>query len=183
MKKKLTSRDFVMITLLVVLLIGVCYYLFFLTPLKNEMAQVNNQISEANSELEVAAAKVASMNQMQAELDEILARPADEITEIAPYNNAKALMNELNGILAQGTEYSISFSDPDISEDGIVRRSVQLSFTASSYANAKTIVEQLANNRWRCLITDVSTSSEDNIANGSVSVEAIMIFFESTNLS
>ena len=181
-KSRLTGHELIMVVLLIVLLVGVCYYLLFLTPLKSEIAEINVQISDADAQLEVSQAKVASMDKMQAELDEILSRPKDEITEIAPYDNAKALMNELNGILAQGTDYAISFADPIIGDDGIVRRNVNLSFTASGYESAKTIVSQLANNHWRCLITDVSVSAEDNIESGAVNVEAIMTFFESTNL-
>jgi len=183
MNKKLSKRDIFVVIFLLILIIGVCYYLFFLTPLRNDLADLNTQIEAANTQLEESSVKAASMNKMQAELDEILSRPANKITEIAPYDNAKALMNELNDILAQGTEYSISFADPEIGEDGIVRRDVNLSFTASDYDSAKAIVEQLANNRWRCLITDVSVSGEDDISTGSVSVQAVMKFFESTNLS
>ncbi len=181
-KAKLTGREVIMVVFLVALLVGVCYYLLFLTPLKSDIAEINVQISDAQSQLEVSQAQVASMQKMQAELDEILSRPKDEITEIAPYDNAKQLMRELNGILATGSDYSISFADPIIGDDGIVRRNVNLSFTASSYANAKKIVSQLANNRWRCLITDVSLSAEDTIESGAVTVEAVMTFFESTNL-
>ena len=181
-KSKLTGREVIMVVFLVVLLVGVCYYLFFLTPLKQDIADINVQISDAESQLTISQAQVASMDKMQAELDEILSRPKDEITEIAPYDNAKQLMRELNGILAHGSDYSINFADPIIGDDGIVRRNVNLSFTASNYANAKNIVSQLANNRWRCLITDLSVSAEDNIESGAVKVEAVMTFFESTNL-
>ena len=131
-KSKLTGREVIMVVFLVVLLVGVCYYLLFLTPLKKDIADINIQISEAESQLSVSQAQVASMDKMQAELDEILSRPKDEITEIAPYDNAKQLMRELNGILAHGSDYSISFADPIIGDDGIVRRNVNLSFTASN---------------------------------------------------
>ena len=97
-KSKLTGREVIMVVFLVVLLVGVCYYLLFLTPLKKDIADINNQISEAESQLSVSQAQVASMDKMQAELDEILSRPKDEITEIAPYDNAKQLMRHLNGI-------------------------------------------------------------------------------------
>lgn len=181
-KSKLSGRELIMVVFLVVLLVGVCYYMFFLTPLNKDITAINSEITDAQSQLDISQAKVASMDKMKAELEEILSRPKDEITEIAPYDNAKALMNELNGILAQGSDYAISFADPIIGDDGIVRRNVNLSFTASSYEAAKTIVSQLANNRWRCLITDLSVSSEDTIESGAVKVEAIMTFFESTNL-
>ena len=91
-KSKLTGREVIMVVFLVVLLVGVCYYLLFLTPLKKDIADINIQISEAESQLSVSQAQVASMDKRQAELDEILSRPKDEITEIAPYDNAKQLM-------------------------------------------------------------------------------------------
>ena len=48
-KSKLTGREVIMVVFLVVLLVGVCYYLLFLTPLKKDIADINNQISEAES--------------------------------------------------------------------------------------------------------------------------------------
>ena len=84
-KSKLSLRETIMLLFLVVLLIGVGYYTLFYTPLQNEMASIASQSADCDTQISTAMAKVAKMNAMQEELDEILSRPADEITEIAPY--------------------------------------------------------------------------------------------------
>ena len=112
--RALSTREILLLLFLVVLLVGVGYYLFFYQPLQAELADLANQSSELDGEIQVAAAKAASMDSMQAELDEILSRPADQITEIAPYDNAKVVMSQLNGILSASEEYKLSFQDPVI---------------------------------------------------------------------
>lgn len=180
---KLSSREYVLLIFLVVLVIGVCYYMFFLTPLNSEIDGINADAAALDDEIATAQTKVASMDQMQAELDEILSQPKDKITEIAPYDNAKVVMNQLNAILSQGLEYQLSFSEPQFDDNGLVRRQAQLSFTSSSYDNAKTIITQLATNQWRCVISDMSISSDSSITSGQISVQAVITFYENTNLS
>ena len=44
----------------------------------------------------------------------------EEITEIAPYDNKEVVLNQLYGILGRTQDYSLSFTDPDVQEDGTV---------------------------------------------------------------
>jgi len=182
MNKKLTSRDLVMLVILVFLLGGVCYYMFFFKPLQEDLAAIAAQEVEVQANITTAQGKLAVMNDMKAEVDEIKARPASEITEIAAYDNAKVVMNELNGILAISQEYSLTFADPQINEDGTVRRNVSLSCTCTDYTTAKIIIDSLTRCHWRCLISSVSIDGDGNITEGPVSMNATMTFFESTNI-
>ena len=182
-KSKLSGKDGILLLFLGILLIGVIYYLTFYSPLQKELTELSNQSVEVDSQIDIASAKVVSMNSMQTEVDEILSRPADQITEIAPYDNAKVVMTELNSILSRSLEYKLTFSDPRIENNGTVRRSVSLSFTCDSYATAKSIISDLAGSRWRCLITSLSVNSNGSIAEEPVAVTASITFFESTNLS
>lgn len=184
--RALSLREQVMLLFLVVLLIGVGYYTMFYQPLQNDLASVATQQSELDTQLQTLMAKMNSMDAMQAELDEIFSRPADTITEIAPYDNAKVVMSQLNGILSASQEYSLSFEDPKIEEDGTVRRKVSLQYTCADYASAKKIAKDLATGQWRCLensLAFVSSNDTDDIMAGTVSVTATLTFFESTNLT
>lgn len=185
---RISPKDTVLIFVLIVILVGALYYLLFYSPLQNELAQIEIQSAELDTATAVTAKKIASMDAMQAELDEIFSRPEDEITEIAPYDNAKNMMNFLNGILSRSNEYELSSPDPNITEDGMVRRSVNLSFTCEDYATAKSILKDLASWNYRCLIKDVVISAEANdgeydISTGVVSVRATLTFFESQKIS
>ena len=181
-KSKLSGREIFMIVLLAVLIVGVGYYMGFYTPLQNELVSIRNQTADVETQLQANQGRLASMDSMQAELDEILSRPADQITQIAPYDNAKVVMNQLNGILAPSQEYKLTFADPKFGEKGIVRRDVALDFTCEDYAAAKTIITNLANSKWRCLVSNLSMSSENDIHEEPVNVKATLTFFESTVL-
>ena len=183
-KGKLSPREAGMLVVLVVLLIGVVYYMGFYTPLQAEMSSIAAESAQCDDEIVVANAKVAKMGQMQAELDEIFARPAKEITEIAPYDNKEVVLNQLYSILARTQDYSLSFTDPDVQEDGTVRRNISMSFRCDSYAAAKNVIRDLTDSQWRCLVSNLSIACEEgDMMKLGVTVTATITFFESTELA
>lgn len=204
-KKAFSTRDMVMLLFLAVLLAGVFYYMFYYQPLQKELASISVQSSQTDSSIQVAQARVNSMDGMQAELDEILSRPQNEITEIAPYDNAKAVMSQLNGILSASEEYSLAFNDVVMDNaTGMVRRTVSMDFSCANYESAKSIIESLSASQWRCQITsvvisangqgtrteiqqdedgnDVNVEVYDGIMTSPVKVKASILFFESTEI-
>ena len=182
-KNKLSLRETLMLVFLVVLLIGVGYYMGFYTPLQDEMASIASQSADCDTMITASMTKVAKMNEMQAELDEIFARPKNEITEIAPYDNKEVVFNQLNGILQQSLQYSLNFSEPSIQDNGTVRRNVVMNFSCADFASAKAIIKDLTNSQWRCLVSNLSISGSGDVMDGGVQVNATITFFESTKLS
>lgn len=181
-KGKLSARELIMVVFLLVLVIGVAYYVGFYTPLQEELATISRQCLEIDSQIASSTSKIAAMDAMQAELDEIFARPAEEITEIAPYDNKEVVLNQLNGILRRSEEYSLNFAEPSIQEDGTVRRNVVMNFSCADYASAKTIIQNLTDSQWRCLVSNLSISGSGDVMDGPVQVNATITFFESSKL-
>ena len=182
-KNKLSLRETVLLVFLVVLLIGVVYYMGFYTPMQNEMAAIASQSSDCDSMITASMAKVMKMEEMQAELDEIFSRPADEITEIAPYDNKEVVLNQLYGILGRTTDYSLNFTDPSVQDDGTVRRNISMSFHCDSYEAAKEVIRDLTDSQWRCLVSNLAISCDEGDMMGyGVNVSATITFFEHTNL-
>lgn len=182
-KSKLSARESAMLVLLLVLIIGVGYYMGFYTPLQNELASIAAQSSDLDTQITTSMAKVGRMNTMQEELDEILSRPANELTEIAPYDNKEVVLNQLYGILGQTEDYSLSFTDPDVQNDGTVRRNISMTFRCADYAAAKAVISDLTSSHWRCLVSNLSiTSGDGNMLEDGVTVTATITFFEHTGL-
>ncbi len=182
-KSKLTPRESAMLVFLLVLLIGVGYYLGFYVPMQEELASISSQSNDLDNQMTTAVAKVGKMNQMQAELDEILSRPADQLTEIAPYDNKEVVLNQLYGILGQTEDYSLSFTDPDVQSDGTVRRNISMTFHCADYEAAKAVISDLTSSHWRCLVSNLSITSDDgNMLEDGVTVTATITFFEHTGL-
>ena len=50
-KSKMTTRELVMVVFLILLLIGVGYYMGFYTPLQQELASINGQTAETSGQL------------------------------------------------------------------------------------------------------------------------------------
>ena len=183
-KGKLSARESLMLVFLVVLVVGVVYYMGFYTPLQTELASIATQSSEMDTQITTAMAKVGKMDKMQAELDEIMARPKDEITEIAPYDNKEVVLNQLYGILGRTEDYSLSFTDPDVQKDGTVRRNISMNFHCESYTDAKEVIRDLTDSQWRCLVSNLSIAcDEDDMMEYGVTVTATITFFEHTGLA
>ncbi len=184
-KGKLSFKEIMMICLLVVLLIGVGYYMLFYAPLQQELSSIRNAASDVDAQTTTAIAKLGRMKTMQEELDEILARPAGELTEIAPYDNKEVVMNQLHAILASQTEYfSLNHAEPKIGDDGTVRRNITMSFGCKDYASAKRVIHDLTNSQWRCLVSNLVISGNGgNVMGNTVSVSATITFFEHTALA
>ena len=185
--KRFSGKDITLLVILLILLIAVGYYMGFYKPLKAEIAQTNAQCAEIETNIASRQAELDSMDMMQAEVKAVLDRPADEITEIAPYDNSKVIMNELNNILSSSLDYRLSFAEPKIEKDGMVRRTVEMGFNCENYSAARAILEKLAGNHWRCLISNLSmntdnASSEGGVQANGVNVSASIVFFESTQI-
>ena len=182
-KGNLTVREYILVAVLLILLLGVGYYMLYYTPLQNELQSIEIETSQVRSEIDIASAKCESMSRMQSELDEIFSNGKDKVTEIAPYDNAKVVMSELNGILSQSLNYKLSFADPVIEADGTVRRTVGMNFSCNGYDSAKRIINNLCNSRWRCLMKNISVNGDEDIVGNQVTCNATIVFFESKNLS
>ena len=183
-KGKLSPREAGMLVVLVVLLIGVVYYMGFYTPLQAEMSSIAAESAQCDDEIVVANAKVAKMGQMQAELDEIFARPADEITEIAPYDNKEVVLTQLYGILGRSESYSLDFTDHSVGDDGTVRRNISMHFTCDNYNAAKAILRDLTDSQWRCLVSNVAiVASGEDLMKDPVTVNVTITYFEHTDLA
>lgn len=182
-KAKLSTREIVMLVVLVVLLAGMVYYMGFYTPLQEELASIARQKTEVEAQIAASMEDVKTMNAMQKELDEILARPEDEITEIAPYDNKEVVLDQLYLILGHSENYVLSFVDPVVGADGTVRRDISMEFHCNSYEAAKTIIKNLTNSHWRCLVSNLTIEGDSlDVEANPVSVTATITFFEHTDL-
>lgn len=174
---KLSARETIMLVLLSVLLIGVVYYMAFLTPLNKELAQIDSDISALQAQKESYQEKLAQMNRMQAELDKL-----DRSSEVAPYDNLVEVLVELDNYLFENSiNYTLTFMEPEATEEGTVRRVVEMEFECRDYESARTMVNDLTSSKWRCLVGDARLAAANdgtNIESGTVSVELTVTFFE-----
>lgn len=175
MKRQLTSREKVLLCFLAVVALVSGYLMLFYTPMTQKREAMLAEIDTCRTQTEIAQIRLAEKQRMERELEKLFENDPPP-RGLAPYDNSQAVMLELHRILSTAEDYSLAFSTVE-SEESIVRRSISLTFTSSSYEGAKAILQQLHDSMYRCLLSDITISigSGDQ---GSVSTNSTIVFFE-----
>jgi Tfp pilus assembly protein PilO len=178
---KILSRDFtlrerVLIGLLALILVLLSYYRFVDQPVRTAINSANAEKMSIETELEAVRAKVAVVNSMRNELEDIDA--SGKKSRMESYNNSKAELALLNDILTSAVDYSISFAE--VTRDGDqIRRGFSLQFVANDYSTVEKILEDLAKSPYRCLVGDITCAGSSRSDGGTVvNVSATATFFE-----
>ncbi len=174
MRRQLTAREWMLLGVLLVILVVSGYIMLFYMPMTTERDRCLSEAESCRTEIEAARLRVEDKRRMERELEELFAQEVPPLS-IADYDNLQPVMFELNTILAPTRDYSLSFSTVDATQT-IVRRSINLSFTAGSYEAAKTVLQQLHDSAYRCMLDSVSLSLGQG--DGAVSVSGNIVFFE-----
>lgn len=175
MRRKLTAREWILIGVLAVLVVVSGYVMLFYMPVTTQRDSAISEAENCQLELEAAQLRLEEKRRMEQELEEIFAQ-SEEPLSLAPYDNLKPVMMELNAILGGAEDYSLSFGSVD-AEEPIVRRSISLTYTAGSYAAARDILQRLHDSAYRCMLDSVSISVGQS-GGGPVSVNGTIVFFE-----
>ncbi len=177
MRRAFTTREKVMLIILAVLLIVIGYYKFVLEPINDSISQYQLNTETEQSEILQNTAQLQKLNNMQKELEEI--KSSGDTKPLPTYNNMNAMLTELNTILDQSTDYSLSFGTVAPMEETtyIMKRPVELKFITANYDTARSILDQLHDSDNINQISDLNMEIDDN---GSVSVTLSISYFELT---
>lgn len=171
--RKLTIRERVLLICLAIVAAVSGYVLLFYMPMTRQAQAFQTRIEEAqtlNLQLET---RLTEQQQMQAQTVQLTNQGG--LPTMPTYNNLQAVMVELNSILADCQEFSISFQGDETVEDNIFRRQVTIPFVCADYDTAQRVLRRLHDAPLRCLLKDVQLTQEDG---GAVSVTASVTFFE-----
>ena len=154
MKHVFTNREKILLVILAVLLIVVGYWKLILTPINDSIADLQRQTASEQDAMLQSAARLAQLNSMKAELEEVLADP--DAKPLPDYDNSEKLLVELNTILS-GTDYTLNFGNTVPLEEGsaIMARPISLTFEVSSYTSARTVLDALQGSNYVNLISDL----------------------------
>ncbi len=179
MNRALTRREKVLLLLLALLLLAMGYMKLFYEPLQTERIAAETRLADAEDAQLLEQARLHQMRQMEAELEKLKADGAAKAAEIPAYDNIENVMVQLNAILSAAQEYSLTFSEVAFGEDGTVSRPIQMTFTAVSYAAARTILNDLYHGWYRCSLSGMSVSADEDVSRDSpVNVSLTVTFYE-----
>lgn len=153
MKKLLTAREVLLLCVLGILAVASSYMLMFRSPITNELDYINNSIQTTNVKIESESQRLEEKKRMEKELERIFSQEKEPVS-IAPYDNLKQVMIELNAVLAAAQEYTLSFGTVDAETD-IVQRKISLSFRSADYESAVGILSRLNESEYRCMLDEI----------------------------
>ncbi|HKM28410.1 MAG TPA: hypothetical protein VJY37_01880 [Anaerovoracaceae bacterium] len=173
LSRKFTSREKVLLVIFAILLLGVFYYQGVIRTVDDMKVQYDT--IDLEDQIAMEQTKALSRQQMETEMS------GGNLTVtgmVASYDNIKQEISALNEIFADAASYNLSFAQP-VKEGSAVRRDISVTFHANSYNTAVSIIRDLHNCRYRCLIKDITFSSGEGIRAGSeVDVSLGVTFFE-----
>lgn len=183
LSRKFTLREKILLCILAVIILAAGYYFFVQSPVSEAVSTAREEKAALEDELLILEAQAAVQDKMLASLEKLGDAPTVETPE---YDNLRLLMDFLNQALSTAEDYELSFEGVSGSEDSsIIRRSVEMTFTAKSYAAAKNIITGLNNCPYRCIISDLQLlpveengEEELSLTDGKVSVSLSITFFE-----
>ena len=163
LKKYILSRtQKIVLLLFVIILIAAGYYAGFYLPVQRRIQAADTTDLEAQIQMEQVKSK--QIQQMKKEIEE---NKASNAPMVPAYNHFKEETEELNRIFADA--YNFSF---------------HLSFTAESFDKAVSMIHEVLEGPYRCLIEDLSIEDDEDeteemdIRNHPVSVTFQLTYFE-----
>lgn len=179
LNRKFTLRETILILIAAILALGIFYYQVIVKDY-NE-AKVIYNVSSLEDELTVLSAKASRKKTME----DYIEKHNDEVVgEVAVYNNLANEIDALASVLNENVEnVSINWNEPTLSNK-TVRRNANITFNASSYSIAKQIVKDIANLQYRCIVTQLSMSTDSDTSlnrTDKVSVSMTVTFYETTD--
>lgn len=155
MNRAFTTREKVLLVILAVLIIGIGYFKLLLEPINTSIENYQNMTASEQDEILVNTALLQKKKQMETELEELFA--SGDPTPIPVYDNSGNLLVELHRILDKSLDYSLNFSGVSTMDvEYLVRRPVSLTFQASTYAQARAIINELHDSDNVNCISDLS---------------------------
>lgn len=154
MNRELSKKEIILILVLAFFLLGLFYYQFVYKDIENKKAMYDT--ANIDDEILIEQTKLAQINKMKSEIEANKSNTSAGYVET--YDNQKAEITALNDILSGAYTFNIGF-DQAVSNDDAVRRNMNVTFSAASYSDAKKIITDLHDCKYRCLIRDLSITA------------------------
>lgn len=176
LKHKFSLRETILLCIAAVLALGIFYY----EAIEKNYQKALHQYDTTNmqSEMDLLDVKEAKMRSMESYIEE---HSDANQGEVAIYNN---LANEIDALAnifqPTASNVSIQWAEPYLT-DTIVRRNADITCTVPSYVIAESVIDQIVNLQYKCIISSLSISSSDTMSvdtSTGVSVSMTVTFFE-----
>lgn len=171
MTHKFTTREKVLLIVLIVILLIGLYFLLVFYPVRREHARIAAELEDTESHIEVEKIVTQLYDEMKEDLETM-----NKETYMPKYDNFEELAFKLNEIFAD-VEEDLRYSESE--SGGIVSRVINFSFEASGYQQAKQILKALVTTEYRSLLGNLTLSPKSgDVANNGLTVSGSITFYE-----
>ena len=155
LKHKFTLRESILLLVATILALGIFYYEVIYKNYQDALSKYD--VTNIQQESEILTAKAVKKKTMETYIEE---HKSTSFGEVATYNN---ITNEIEALaeIFEDKNISISWQEPYLI-DSIVRRNVEISTKVGSYKEAEEIVNEIANLKYRCIISSLSINTRNN---------------------
>ncbi len=153
MRRAFTTREKILLLILVVMIIALGYFKLILEPINDQIAEYNSLQQQEQILIDQQRIMLAKMRKMEKLLEEMKA--SGNYQSIPSYDNKNAVIVELHSVLAAADAYSLDF-DETTTMDYILARPVMMEFTVPDYESGRSIIDQLNESENFNLISDIA---------------------------
>lgn len=156
LSKQFSVREKILLVIMAVILLCGLYFWCVQQPITTELEQIRTAQATADDQLAMTTAKAKHLHDMRAALEEIH-KTSDTAQQTPTYDNLQGVISLLNSVMADAATYQLSFQPVVMPEENnVVRRVIDVTFSAPSYAQASRVVQRLHDGPYRCQIGTIS---------------------------
>ncbi len=153
MRRAFTTREKVMLLILVVMIIALGYFKLILEPVNAQIDEYNAKAQEEQFLIDQKMIQLAKMRKMEKLLEDM--KTTGNYNAIPSFDNKGAVIIELHAVLAAASSYNLEFA-PTTTADYILARPVTMQFETTDYDSARRIIDQLNDSTNFNLISDLT---------------------------
>ncbi len=177
-----STREKVLIAVLVIGLVVVAWYQLVFLNVQNQMASIDTQITQTQKKLSEYQKQTADQKKMRDAIDAYESQGLEPVM-LPEYDNTQNLMAYLHGVLALTKNYEMSFKNPTLSEeDNTVHRTGTVKYECDTYEQARKVAESVAHGPYTCQVDAMSIEAKKSRKSGDVTVKYVttlqVTFFE-----
>ncbi|MFR4578918.1 MAG: hypothetical protein ACLT76_04110 [Clostridium fessum] len=156
-KYVLTKTQKIVLLVVVFALIAGGYYAGFYLPVQRRIEAADT--AELDAQIQLEQMKAMQIRQMEEEIEE---NKTSNAPMVPAYNHFKTETEELNRIFANAYDFTFQYSEPQVDRNGDPPRD-EYFFTADSFDHAVSMLHEVVEGPYRCLIEDLSIQDDEDL--------------------
>ena len=177
LNRAFTTREKILVLILAVLVVIAVYYFAVVQNVSSTIEANNAALDDIETEITTQQTIALQRNKLEAALEQL--GDTAKLPEVAVYDNIRAEFDEVEALMAKAETFNVSFGNPTVTGTS-VRRTVTVTYTMDTYADAAAVVTALSNGDYYCIVDSFSFATKKTTSGSAISATLHATFFETT---